>query len=148
MMKSRVKQAFTMFEMLMVIALIGVIMAFIFPRMQQWLGKTGKADITLKFAAIKEGLGLYKMEFGVFPSTKDGLQALLKNPHPNLEQFKRNEDKWPFIPNEDMIHDKAGNDFIYNCPPVRFKDRFHHYELMYLGPTQSEEDKERVIDGN
>jgi general secretion pathway protein G len=146
MFKVRAKQAFTMFEMLAVIALIGVIMAFVLPRVQQWMGKSGEADIKFRMTEIKEALALYKMEFGVFPTTREGLRALISNPRPNVEHFKKNEDKWPFI-REERIMDRAGNEFVYHCPPERFKNKYKHYEVLYLGPTQSPDDPDAKDDG-
>ncbi len=139
------KNAFTMFEMMIVIMLLGVIMAFVGPRMVKYLGQAGKADIQLRFAAVKEALNEYKMVFGVYPATREGLKALVNNPRPNDDRYKREADRWPFV-KENMIADKAGNEFEYRCPPEK-KGKYKYYELMYLGPTQSETDPERVDDG-
>lgn len=138
-------RAFTLFEILIVFALIGVLMVFILPRMTKFLGKKQEAEIKFKITAIKEALVEYKNELGVFPTTREGLQALVTNPQPNNEHYKRIADKWPFI-KEDQIMDKAGNVFGYHCPPEK-KGKFKYFELMYLGSTQSEADPEAIIDG-
>lgn len=140
----RSNHAFTLFELIVVIALIGVIAAFILPRAARWLGQAGKAEVTLKFAAIKEALNEYKYELGVFPTTREGLRALITNPKPGDERYRRS-DRWPYL-KEDQLSYK-GNDFMYRCPPEKFKGKYKYYELIYLGPTQSEDDPDRTDDG-
>ncbi|MFA6262938.1 MAG: type II secretion system protein GspG [Candidatus Babeliales bacterium] len=145
-MQMRVKEAFTLLEMMVVLALIGVIMAFALPRVTKYLRDTGKAEIKFKIERIKEALIDYRMTFDAYPTTREGLRALVTNPHPNVEAFKRNADKWPFV-KEEEIADKTGNEFIYNCPPVKYKGTYRYLELIYLGPTQTEGDPDGYVDG-
>jgi general secretion pathway protein G len=145
-MHARSKEAFTLLEMMVVLVLMGVIMAFVIPRVTNYLRQTGKAEIKFKIERIKEALIDYKMTFGVYPTTREGLHALVANPRPNVEVFRRNADKWPMV-KEEEIADKAGNPFIYNCPPTRNKGSYRSLELIYLGPTQTEGDPEGYVDG-
>lgn len=142
----RKSKAFTMFEMIIVIALIGVVMAFIIPRMMKVLGKKETAEISFKFAAIKEAIIEYRTEFGSFPTTKEGLRALVENPHPNDDRFKRAEamNWWPKL-KEDQIKQGAV-EFEYQCPPAK-KGKFRNFVLMYL-PSGDENDPKAVIDGD
>ena len=137
----RLSKAFTMLEILVVVALIGVIMAFVAPRIMKYMNQAGKAEIKFKCAGIKEGLNEYRLEFGMFPTTREGLRALVENPRPNDDRFKRSADKWPFV-KPDTITDKAGNEFTYHCPAEKFKNKYRYFEILYLGPTQSEDDPE------
>lgn len=145
-MLARKKDGFTMLELIIVIALIGVIFAFIAPRMAKWLGRATEAEVKFKFGGIKEALLEYKQEFGVYPSSKEGLRALVENPRPNDERFKRAANRWPFL-KEDSITDKSGNEFIYHCPPEKFKNKYKSFELIYLGATQTEGDPDSQDDG-
>jgi general secretion pathway protein G len=146
MIKARYSSGFTLIELIIVISLIGVIFAFIAPRITKYLGQSKQAEIKFKFAGIKEALTEYKMTFDVYPSNREGLRALVENPKPHDERYKRNADKWPFI-KEESIMDKAGNEFEYHCPPEKFKGKYKYFELIYLGSTQSEDDPERMDDG-
>jgi general secretion pathway protein G len=140
------KSAFTLLEMMVVLVLMGVIIAFVAPRVANYLRQTGKAEIKFKIERLKEALIDYKMTFGMYPTTREGLRALVTNPRPQAEAFKRNADKWPFV-KEEEIADKAGNDFVYHCPPERYKGKYRSFELIYLGPTQTEGDPEGYVDG-
>ncbi len=145
-MNVRAKQGFTLFEMMIVLVIMGIILAFVTPQITKYFGQAEKADIKFKVERLKEALIDYKMTFGMYPTTREGLPALVRNPRPNVEVFKRNADKWPFVKEID-IADKAGNEFIYNCPPVRYKGTYRSFELIYLGPSQSEGDPEGYVDG-
>ena len=142
----KVKKAFTMVEMLIVIMLLGVVMAFVMPRITIYLGQAKKAKIELRFAEIKQALIDYNMEFGMFPTTKEGLRALVTNPRPNDDRFKRKAHLWPIV-KEETIADEQGVPFEYHCPVEKNKGKFRNFELIYLGPTQSENDPDRIDDG-
>ena len=142
----RAKKAFTILELLVVIALIGVIFAFIAPRIARYITQAGQAEIKFKMAGVTEALQEFRMNFGRYPSSKEGLMALVENPYPQNERFKRNEDKWPFV-KEDTIMDKSGNEFIYNCPPEKFRGKYKYFEILYLGPSGSEDDPNFLADG-
>lgn len=140
------KRGFTLIELLIAFALIGVLFAAIGPRIVKFMRQSGQAEIKFKLAAIKEALNEYKMEFGAYPTSREGLRALVENPRPNEDRFKRAANKWPFLKDE-QITDKQGNEFAYNCPPELHKDMYNSFEILYLGPTQSESDPEAVHDG-
>ena len=140
------KQAFTLIELLIAFALIGVLFAAIGPRVVKFMRQSGQAETKFKIAAIKEALNEYKMEFGTYPTSKDGLRALVENPRPTEERFKRAANKWPFL-KEEQIQDKQGNEFVYNCPPQEHKDMYRYFEILYLGPSQRPDDQDAMHDG-
>jgi general secretion pathway protein G len=144
----RTNKAFTLIEMMVVFVLISIILAFVGPRVRDYFRQAGKIETKFRFERIKDALLDYKMTFGMYPTTRETLSALVANPHPNAEAFKRNADKWPFAGlKEEDIADKAGNPYIYNCPPVKYKNQYRSFELIFLGPTQTEGDPEGHVDG-
>jgi general secretion pathway protein G len=145
-MQMRNSGAFTFFEIMMVLVIIGILSAIFYPKIRQQFGKAEQATTKLKLAAIKNSLTQYRAEVGKFPSTKEGLQALVTCPDPNNEHYKKIASSWPFLKTED-ITDRAGVEFTYHCPPEKFKDRYKYYEILYLGPTQSEDAEDLIADG-
>lgn len=147
MIKVRSSAAFTMIEMLVVVGLIGMIFAFVAPKIVRMLRQSDEQTIKFKFNGIKSALNEYKLEFGTYPSTKEGLKALVSNPRPNDDRFKRYYDaKGGFLKEAD-IADKQEVEFTYHCPPEKFKGKYRYFEIIYLGPSQSEDDPERLDDG-
>lgn len=144
-MKTRLNQAFTMIEMLVVIFIIGIIMALVVPNVAKYWRQAGETQVKLKVANIQAALAAYRMEFGTYPSSREGLMALVENPRPNDEQYKRAEraKKWPFVVGgEDGIEDSKHVPFIYNCPSEKYRDKYREYEILWIG-SGTEDDPEK-----
>jgi len=145
MMLRRSSSGFTMIEIMVVTVMIMGLLVMIGPRIAGIFQKSAKAKIQFKMIAIKDALQEYRLTFDTFPTTKEGLRALIQNPRPNEDKYKRNADKWPLVGEENLIDDQ-GNEFVYHCPPEKNK-KYKFFELIYLGQTQSEDDKDRLDDG-
>jgi len=74
------RAGFTLIEILVVVAIIGILAAVIVPRI---VGRTDEARRTKAMAdlrAIENALAMYKLDNGVYPTTEQGLQALVQKP--------------------------------------------------------------------
>ena len=71
---------FTLMELLVVLAILGLLMSLVGPQVLNQLGgaKTKTAGIQIK--DLEQALEMYKLDVGRFPSTSEGLQALVKKP--------------------------------------------------------------------
>ena len=74
------QSAFTLVELLVAIAIVGLLMSLVGPQVLNQLGgaKTKTAGIQIK--DLEQALEMYKLDVGRFPSTSEGLQALVKKP--------------------------------------------------------------------
>jgi len=149
----RHKDGFTLIEMLLVVMVLGIIMAIIAPKLVRRIRQAGEAKIKFKLQSVKEGLTEFKMEFGRFPTTKEGLRALVENPYPNDPNYVKKQTTWPIV-NEETIKDEATQiEFTYHCPPEKYKwstsnsSGYRYFEIIYLGPSQTEGDPESCHDG-
>lgn len=79
--KVKQSQSFTLIELMLVVIIIGALVAMVMPRLtgrgEQARVQASKADIE---ANIATALKLYELDNGSFPSTSEGLAALLKRP--------------------------------------------------------------------
>lgn len=142
-MKIRNSQAFTMLEMIVVIMIIGIIMAFVGPKIVSYWRQADEFEAKLKIQNIKSALNDYRMEFGTLPTTREGLRALVENTRPSDERYRKaeREGKFPFVAKgEEGIVDKSGEPFIYNCPPERNKGKYRFFEIMWIGKQGTEEE--------
>jgi general secretion pathway protein G len=74
------QKGFTLLEILVVVMILGLLISLAAPRI---LGRTDEARVTKAMADIKgveTALGMYKLDSGVFPTTEQGLQALVEPP--------------------------------------------------------------------
>ena len=78
--RSKRQRGFTLMELLVVLAILGLLMSLVGPRVLNQLGgaKTKTAGIQIK--DLEQSLEMYKLDVGRFPSTEEGLQALVTRP--------------------------------------------------------------------
>lgn len=106
------QQGFTLIEVMVVLLIIGIMASFVAP---QILGNQEEAQ--LKKAAVDiqqlEGaLEMYKLKNNVFPSTEQGLEALVSQPV--IEPIPRNYPSDGFI--KRLPQDPWGNDYLLLNP--------------------------------
>ena len=74
------QRGFTLMELLVVLAILGLLMSLVGPQVLNQLGgaKTKTAGIQIK--DLEQALEMYKLDVGRFPSTSEGLDSLVKKP--------------------------------------------------------------------
>ncbi|WP_457592276.1 type II secretion system major pseudopilin GspG [Hydrogenimonas sp.] len=79
---SRKRKAFSLLELMIVIVILGLLSALVLPNL---IGKAESAKrklVCIQMKNIQEALKSFKFDNGVYPTTEEGLEALLKNPDP------------------------------------------------------------------
>ena len=113
---------FTLLELLVVILIIGLLTGIVAPR---FLGQIGRSEITAARAqldAFDKALQAYRVDTGRFPSTSQGLRALVTQPG--------DEPRWrgPYM-QSDIPVDPWGTAYQYRNPGSTGKD----YDLLSYG---------------
>jgi general secretion pathway protein G len=119
---------FTLIEILIVTTIIVGIMAFAASRIFGG-GERANASITkARISGLSGSLDLYKLDVGRYPSTQEGLRALLQAPSGST--------KWngPYERNEQSIKDAWDRDLVYKSPG----DQNRPYEIISLGSDGQE----------
>jgi general secretion pathway protein G len=120
---TKLQRGFTLIEILIVTTIIALIVAFAAGKI---FGGADKAKASLTKARIS-GLGgtldLYKGDIGKYPTTQEGLKALIQAPN--------GATRWngPYEKNEDAIKDAWNNDLIYKSPGEQSRG----FEITSLG---------------
>ncbi|MCC6868729.1 MAG: type II secretion system major pseudopilin GspG, partial [Burkholderiales bacterium] len=100
----------TLIEILVVLVLIGVVLGIVGGN---FLGKgeKAKADAAkIEIGQIGQTLDLYKLEIGRYPTTQEGLQALVSAP-PGVTNWNG-----PYWKRQAVPKDPWGNEYRYNSP--------------------------------
>jgi general secretion pathway protein G len=138
----KLSKAFTMIEMMVVLMIIGFIAAIVIPQVAKYMRSATEAKMQLKMSTIKAALMAYRMDFGAYPTSRDGgLRALVENPRPNDEEYRKaeREGKWPYITGGEKGIIAENEEFIYNNPPEKFKNKYHYYEIIWIGRGTEDE---------
>jgi len=124
------KAGFSLMEMIIVLALIAIIAGLVVTRVGGLFssGQEDAAKIWVKQA--KTPLLAYRIHVGSYPSTEEGLKALLKAP-------AGKESRWrgPYI--DEIPVDPWGNPYQYRYPGVHNQDEF---DVWSWGPDGKESD--------
>ena len=107
------KQAFTMIEIMLVVIIIGILAAILVPNLA---GRGEKARVSAAKADIvnlDSALSMYELDNGRYPSTDQGLKALLEEPGTSLVSGN-----WsgPYLKKKQMPKDPWGKEYIYVSP--------------------------------
>ena len=71
---------FTLEEIMVVVLILGILSAIVMPKL---LGRPEEARITqvkTQIRGLEQALGMFKLDNGYFPSTEQGLEALVSKP--------------------------------------------------------------------
>jgi general secretion pathway protein G len=100
---------FTLLELLVVVAIIGLLAGIVAPRYFGQLSKSEVGTAKAQIDALEKSLDQYRLDTGHYPSTEQGLNALFERP--------QNEPKWggPYL-KKAVPPDPWGNAFIYRVP--------------------------------
>lgn len=81
--RNRIKdtpRGFTLLELLVVVVIIGLLAAYVGPR---YFSQLGKSEVTVALAqidAIEKALDTFRLDVGRYPTTEEGLNALMQRP--------------------------------------------------------------------
>ncbi|MDR2721167.1 MAG: type II secretion system major pseudopilin GspG [Puniceicoccales bacterium] len=124
-------KGFSLIEMLIVLAIIAGITGLLVSNLDSIFGGS-KEQMAHIFAneVVKTPLMAYKINIGSYPSTAEGLQALVEAP-------RGKEHKWKGPYMESLPKDPWGNDYFYACPGVHNRAA---YDIWSMGsPTKGKE---------
>jgi general secretion pathway protein G len=123
----RRQQGFTLLEIMVVVTILGLLAAFIVPNV---IGQGDKAKVDLaraNMSGIASALEFYKLDNKKYPTTEQGLEALVNKPEgasnwlPGGYLQKLPEDPW-------------GNQYVYISPGIDGKP----FDLYTLGADGAE----------
>lgn len=101
---------FTLVEMLVVITIIALIMSLVGPRVLNFLGESKVKAARIQIQSIETALDLYALDTGHFPSSSEGLDALMQRPG--------GVTSWngPYLKGNAVPNDPWGRPYIYRSP--------------------------------
>jgi len=122
--RGRLENGFTLVEMLVVITIIGLIMALVGPRVLNYLSESKVKAAHIQIESFSSALDLYYLDNGRYPSSAEGLSALVQRP--------ANASSWngPYLKTGAVPADPWGRPYIYRSPADHTP-----YEIASYGST-------------
>ncbi|HXG62035.1 MAG TPA: type II secretion system major pseudopilin GspG [Planctomycetota bacterium] len=138
--RRRPRGGFTLIELLLVVVIIGILAAIVVPKLA---GRSEDARIAAAKADLKTlagALDRYEVDSGRFPTTEQGLAALLVKPSSAPEPKSW---KGPYIDGRELPKDPWGNPYLYRFPGERNTQGYDLYSAGPDGQPGTEDDIEK-----
>jgi len=120
------QSGFTLLELLVVIAILGLLAALVGPRLFSVLGTAKSKLATQQIDNIGSALDMYKLDVGSYPTSDQGLAALVAKPN--------DVDNWngPYTKSSGVPKDPWDHAWTYHNPSTR---QGHDYDLCSGGTS-------------
>lgn len=113
---------FTLLELLVVIVIIGLLAAYVGPKYFSQLGRSEVTVAKAQMNAFEKALDAYRLDVGRYPTSEEGLAALVAAPASATRKWNG-----PYL-KKTVPQDPWGNPYVY-LSPARDAD----YELVSTG---------------
>jgi general secretion pathway protein G len=123
---------FTLIELMVVIVILGILAGLVLPR---FMGRTEEAKKTkarLQIENLEGALKLYKLDTGTYPTTEQGLDALVQKP--STGAIPKNWREGGYLEKAKVPEDPWGRPYVYISPGIKNKD----FDLKSLGADGEE----------
>jgi len=127
----RNRKGFTLIEIIVVVFILSLLAAIVAPRL---IGRTEDARVTearVQIRNFETALKLFKLDNGFYPSTEQGLDALVEKPSVGRET--RSYREGGYLEQKRIPLDPWKNPYVYASPGVN-----GDYDIMSLGADGQE----------
>ena len=120
-------KGFTLIELLVVLVILGLLASLVGPRVMKHLGESKTKTAMLQIEQLSSAMDVYRLEVGSYPSSDQGLMALIDRPS--------GADQWngPYLRKKTIRKDPWGNNYHYRSPGENGP-----FDLYTLGADNSE----------
>jgi len=119
-------QGFTLIELMVVIVILGMLAGLVLPNFIGQEEKARRTEIVVQIRSMEQALKLYRLDNGQYPSTDQGLQALIEAP--SVGRLAKKWRKRGYLEKGSVPKDPWENDFVYISPGLH-----HDFDLMSYG---------------
>jgi len=128
----RKKEGFTLLELMIVVIILGILATFLVPKIIHKPDEARIVKAKSDIKAIELSLKMYKLDNGNYPTTEQGLKALIEKPEE--PPVPNNWKEGGYLDASSVPLDPWGNAYIYRSPGDNGRD----YEIISLGADGKE----------
>jgi len=109
-------KGFSLIEIMVVIVILGILAGLVAPRLMNRTEEAQLVKAKVDIESIITALKLYKLDNGSYPTTEQGLSALIEAP--STEPLPRKYQKGGYLEKGSVPKDPWSNEYIYLSPGV------------------------------
>ena len=120
-------RGFTLIELLVVLVILGLLAVLVGPQVIKYLGGANTKTAKLQIEDFSTALDAFRLDMGRYPTTSEGLQALVSQP--------AGATRWngPYLRKNIVPKDPWGHDYQYRAPGQQ-----GYFDLYSLGADNAE----------
>ncbi|MCP4372741.1 MAG: type II secretion system major pseudopilin GspG [Deltaproteobacteria bacterium] len=112
--KIKTTHGFTLIELMVVIVILGILVSFIAPKIMGRPDEAKQVKARVQMESLETAIKLYKLDSGIYPTTEQGMQALVEQPQTGTLPKKWR--KGGYLEKAKVPKDPWGNEFVYLSP--------------------------------
>lgn len=120
----RTQSGFTLIEIMVVITILAILAVLVVPRLVGRTDDAKRVAAKVQIKNIEQGLQLYKLDSGSYPTTEQGIDALVQKP--TVGEIPKNWREGGYLPK--IPDDPWGNKYVYLSPGTHGE-----YDLVSYG---------------
>jgi general secretion pathway protein G len=113
----RNNRGFTLIELMVVIVILSILAVWVAPRIMGRPEQAKQVKARVEIESLETALKLYKLDNGMYPTTEQGLEALVSPP--DTGKAAKNWREGGYIEKGKIAKDPWGNPYVYLCPGVQ-----------------------------
>ncbi|UCF73865.1 MAG: type II secretion system major pseudopilin GspG [Deltaproteobacteria bacterium] len=110
------ERGFTLIELMVVIVILGILAGLIVPRIMGRPEEARRMKARVQIESIETALKLYKLDNGYYPTTEQGLQALVESP--TVGELPRAWREGGYLEKGKIPKDPWDNEYVYLSPGI------------------------------
>lgn len=131
--KRNMRPGFTLIELMVVLVILGLLATFIGPQIMSAPDKARVSKAINDIKALEQALDMYKIDNGFYPTTDQGLLALVEKPE--VDPIPNSWNPSGYLKDPVVPKDPWGRDYIYRSPT---EEENRPYEIITYGADGQE----------